>query len=117
MDNFVNTGSRFPFVAGSAISAGAGVAVGPLVGVAISDVANGATGWLQIEGVVTLAKPTNQAFTNGALLYWDDGNDRVTTTEGTDSKPVAGYAYGAAAEAATTCSVLLARGPIGASAG
>lgn len=116
MRNFVNTDGRIPFVASGNVSAGAGVVVGDRFGVAISDVANTATGWLQKKGVVTLAKPTNQAFSNGVKLFWDAGNARVTTTEGTDSKRVAGYAYGAAAEAAATCQVDLADGPVGASA-
>lgn len=78
MKNFVQKGNTLTFVAAAALLSGAGVLLSAtLFGVAKTDVANGATGEAEIEGVFTLPKAavTNTQF---AAAYWDNTN-KVTT--------------------------------------
>jgi predicted RecA/RadA family phage recombinase len=93
------------FVAGSAILSGAVVVIGTKVGVALADIASGATGSVQMAGVFEVNKLSTDVVAQGALLYWDTGNSRMTTTVG--SNTLAGYAHVAAAAAVTTVQVVL----------
>jgi predicted RecA/RadA family phage recombinase len=53
--------------------------------VATADAGNGATVEAQITGVVELAKVSAQAWTVGALIYWDNAA-RLATTVSTSNK-------------------------------
>ena len=92
---------------GSAVVAGQVVDTGDRAGVAKVNIANTATGEVIAAGVVRLAKPNNQAFADGARLFWDAGNSRLTTTAAVGSLFV-GFAFGASAETATEGACLLA---------
>ena len=88
---------------GSAVTSGSVVRVGSgIFGIAIADIANGATGALQLTGQVTLPKATGVAFAAGDPLYW---NGTACNKVGTN--PRIGTAVNAQISSATTCTVLL----------
>jgi predicted RecA/RadA family phage recombinase len=62
-----------------ALTSGQGAKVGQIFGVANADAANGAEVRLLTQGVFDLTKVGSQAWTVGALVYWDDTNKRCTT--------------------------------------
>ena len=82
---------------GATVVSGQGVMVGTVFGIAQDDIANGATGVLQIAGrfIVPKASGAGTAFTQGQLAAWDGGNKRATHT-----LPAAGLAVGYATKAA-----------------
>lgn len=98
MKNYIQEGCALELVAPYAVSAGGGALIGSLFGVAASDVANGASGVFNLEGVFELAKADSQAWTQGAKIYWDNTNKVCTTTSagntliGCASEAVAGTA-------------------------
>lgn len=77
-----------------------------VIGVAIADIANGATGNLLVEGRVQKTKASGQAWTAYQVLYWDSGSSRLTTTS-SSTFTRAGRAYKARASGDTTGEVLL----------
>lgn len=82
MKNFVAVGNTLTITAGADIASGAGVLVGSLFGVAAGAIANGADGVINLTGIYDLPKVGSQAWTVGALVYWDAANNRCTTTAG-----------------------------------
>ena len=56
---------------GSAVASGAVVAVGQMLGVALVDIANGATGSVQIKGVFEVPKVSGAVIAAGESLVWD----------------------------------------------
>lgn len=78
--------------------------IGSLIVVAAADAAQGATFVGYRLGVYTLPKATG-AWTQGALLYWDDTAKNVTTTATSNSK--IGVASAAALSGDTTGDVCL----------
>lgn len=89
---------------GSAIASGDVVIIGSLVGVALVNIAIGATGSVQLEGVFSVAKTTPLAIGQGDKLYWNTGTSKVTKTA-TDT-PI-GVAFEDAASSDTTVLVSL----------
>lgn len=79
MKNFVQAGDTLVVAAPYALTSGQGAQVGQLFGVAVSDAANGADVPLKVTGVFDLTKIGSQAWTVGALVYWDNTNKRCTT--------------------------------------
>lgn len=79
MKNYVQDGDKLVLTAPYAVTSGAGALVGAIFGIAQHDAANGAPVALQLTGVVTINKIGSQAWTVGALVYWDDTNKRATT--------------------------------------
>ncbi len=71
MKNYVQDGNVIDYIAGSAISSGDIVVIGPMIGMAVDDIANGATGPVIIEGVVDMPKNTATAMAVGTTPYWD----------------------------------------------
>lgn len=88
---------------GSAVASGAMVLVGARVAVALVDIANGATGTARVRGVFTVAKLSSDTPAQGALLYWDNTNKRLTTTS--SGNTLAGFAAKAAGNGATTVEI------------
>lgn len=84
--------------------AGAGTLIGVvgngMIGVAINDVAASTEGVFAIQGVHTLPKLTTDVVTQGALLYWDNTNLRLTLTSAGNT--LAGRAFAAAGNGVTT---------------
>lgn len=68
---FIQPGHTLDHVAGSAISSSDVVEMGNLVGVAKSDIANGDTGAVMVDGVFELPKATGSAWNQGDVLDWD----------------------------------------------
>jgi len=79
MKNFVQEGDVISVAAPYDVTSGAGALVGTLFGVAGFDAVSGATVELHCKGVWDLVKVGSQAWTVGALIYWDDTNKRCTT--------------------------------------
>lgn len=86
--------------AGNPIQSGDVVLMGDVVGVALTDIAVGATGSVAVNGVFEIAKLSTDTPAQGAPLYWDAGNARLTTTAATHK--LAGYAARGAGNGATT---------------
>ena len=94
--NYVQEGDVFDYAnaSGSTIISGTPVLIGARLGVALADIANGATGSVQVEGVFTIAKLGTDNVAAGALLYWDNTNKRLTATA--SGNTLAGFAVAAA---------------------
>ncbi len=100
---FIQPGEVIDYTAGSALSSGTVVLIGNRVGVLLTDLANGEVGAAQVTGVWEIAKLSTDVVTQGALLYWDAGNSRLTTTA--SSNKLAGYAWAAASGTDTTVQI------------
>lgn len=103
MNNYVMSGDVINYVAGATISSGQVLLIGKRIGVALTDIANGATGAVRMEGIFTVAKLSTDVVAQGDLLYWDDTNHRLTKTA-TDNT-LAGYASAAAGNGVTTVEI------------
>ena len=82
MRNYIQPGDSLavvvPYAGG--VTAGQGVLVGALFGVAAVDGAQNAVIEAATQGVFDLTKEPALAITAGARLFWDNTNRRVTTT-------------------------------------
>lgn len=103
MKNFIQVGDQLTIPAPAAVSAGDGVLVGSLFGVAITSAASGADVAIRTHGVHDLPKATGQAWTLGQLLYWSGTN--VTNVASTNK--IIGCAARAQASGDTVGRVLL----------
>jgi predicted RecA/RadA family phage recombinase len=80
MKNFVQNGMILSLVAAAAVNAGDGLLVGKIFGVAVANVAAGASGEFQTVGVFQLPALATDVAAQGAILYWDAANKRLTVT-------------------------------------
>ena len=80
MKNFIQTGAVLTLLSVAAVQSGEALLIGKIFGVAVANVAAGATGEFQTEGVFELPTLSTDAATVGAILYWDAANKRLTTT-------------------------------------
>ncbi|WP_082434895.1 DUF2190 family protein [Pedobacter sp. Hv1] len=106
MKNKIQVGKILDYTntTGSAITSGSLVIFGILFGVAVTDIAVGETGSVEMTGVFEFPKASG-AITQGAKVYWDATAGNVTTTA-TSNTAIGGCAE-AAATGATTVKVLL----------
>lgn len=102
MQNFQQPGEVVTMAAPYDRTSGQGALIGHLFGVAVSTVLNGVVGEFKTTGVFTLAKTSAQAWTVGALLYWDDTNKLVTNSSNSAANFLIGCAYAAAANPSAT---------------
>ena len=79
MRNFIQAGNSVVVPAPYVLTSGQGAKVGQLLCVATNDAALAADVALDLSGVFDLTKIGSQAWTAGALVYWDDTNKRCTT--------------------------------------
>lgn len=100
MKNFIQEGKTITLAAPYTVSSGGGLLVGSIFGVASNDAATGADVETVTEGVFSLAKTSAQAWTVGALIYWDDTN-KVATNVSTSNKLI-GVAVAAASNPSST---------------
>jgi predicted RecA/RadA family phage recombinase len=107
MKNYVQDGHQLTLAAPYAVSSGDGALVGSIFGIAMADAANGAEVVLQTTGVVTHAKTSAQAWTVGALIYWDNSNKVMTTAAASGANKLVGVAVAAAANPSATGTVRL----------
>ena len=81
MRNFVQPGHVVMFTAPTGgVSSGDGVQIGQLFVVAANDASANQPFEGQVVGVFRLPKANGQAWTEGALVFWDDSTGEVTTT-------------------------------------
>ena len=104
MKNFIQPGDVLDYTATADVAAGAVVVMGARIGVVVADIANGQVGAVRVKGVVELPKVTT-AVAQGAELYWDATNSRLTATA--TSNTLAGYAAAAAGSGTTTVALHL----------
>lgn len=105
MKNFVQKGSTLSLVAAAALVAGQPMLVGKIFGVAVSDVAAGAEGEFETQGVFELPALSSDTAAVGAVLYWDNTNKRLTTTATANTR--VGVAVAAKAADAATATIKL----------
>lgn len=101
MKNFVQHGDTLDMTApaGGVIS-GTAYLIGALFGVACVTADAGVKFAFRIVGVYTLPKATGEAWTEGALVYWDNTAKKLTTTSSGNTK--VGVAASAAASGDTS---------------
>jgi predicted RecA/RadA family phage recombinase len=105
MSSFIQPGAVLTLAAPYAVTPGAGAKVGAIFGVSTGTYALGETGEFNTEGVHALAKVSAQAWTVGALIYWDNTAKLVTTVS--TSNMLIGFATEAAANPSPTGRVKL----------
>lgn len=110
--NFVQPGEVIDWVngTGAAKAAGAVVAMGNILGVALVDIANGATGSVAISGVFTVPKVSAAVIAQGESLVWDVSagafDDNLATPATGDISGAAAVAFEAAGNGVTSFDVL-----------
>ena len=111
MKTFIQPGDSLtvavPYVGG--VTAGQGILVGALFGIAATDGAQNATIEAATQGVFDVTKEPALAITAGARVFWDNTNRRITTTATSNFQ--VGIATQAALAADTTVRVVLQRAP------
>ena len=105
MKNFIQDGNVVTLTAPYDVTSGGGLLVGSIFGVATNDATSGSNVEARLTGVHQLAKTSAQAWTQGALIYWD-GTNKVCTTTSTDNTLI-GAAVAAAANPSATGTVRL----------
>lgn len=100
---FIQPGHVLDHTPGSDVANGALVVMGVRVGIALTDIASGATGAVRVEGVFSLPKLSTDVIAQGALVYWDASPGEITTTA--SGNTLAGYAVEAAGNGVLTCKV------------
>ncbi len=111
MKNYVQPGKVIDFVAGATIVSGQFVRIGQILGVAVTDVANGATGSAHIEGVFTAPKVSAAVIARGESLTWDASaaafDDNAATPASGDVQGPPAVAFEAAGNGVTSMLVKL----------
>jgi len=79
MKNYNQPGYVLTIAAPAAKLSGEGVVAGLMFGVALHDAASGAQLAMTLEGVVTLAKTSAQAWTLGQAIYYIPATNLTTT--------------------------------------
>lgn len=79
MKNYIARGENLTLAMPYDRLAGQGVQVGQMFGVCSNDALSGADNAVVTEGVFEITKVGSQAWTVGALVYWDNTNKRCTT--------------------------------------
>jgi predicted RecA/RadA family phage recombinase len=69
--NFQQPGRVIMHTAGATITSGQVVKMGNILGVALANIANGATGPVAVEGVFTVPKVSGAVIAQGESLVWD----------------------------------------------
>lgn len=104
--NYIQPGDILDLtVTGSAVTSGSVLVIGTRIGIALKDGAVGETIAVAVKGVYNLPKLATDVVAQGALLYWDNTNKRLTTTASGNS--LAGYAANAAGNGVATVNLAL----------
>jgi predicted RecA/RadA family phage recombinase len=83
MKNYVQPGHTLTLIApGGGVASGTPYQIGQIFGVATVTAAAGAEFAAMVEGVFDLPKVSAQAWTPGAVVYWDAGAGLATTVAG-----------------------------------
>jgi predicted RecA/RadA family phage recombinase len=107
MRNYLQDGERMTVVAPANVNSGDVVAVGQIVGVAITSAASAANVAIRCGGVFALRKlnGASTSYAQGANLYWDATNANVTISANANTR--IGVATIAGANADTVATVRL----------
>jgi predicted RecA/RadA family phage recombinase len=62
------------------VASGSVVVMGDMIGVAVADIAAGAEGVVEIDGVHVLPAVNNAAIAQGDQVYWDASAGKITET-------------------------------------
>jgi predicted RecA/RadA family phage recombinase len=114
--NYVSDGDVIQWTngTGSAVTAGSIVKAGNILGVALVDIADGATGSVAIEGVFdNIPKVSGAVFVQGEKLIWDVSAgkfDDSAATPATGDVTGGAIAWAAGANLETTCTIKLTPG-------
>ena len=113
--NFIAEGNSVAWTngTGSAVSSGDVVEMSHTIGIAITDIADGATGTVAIEGVFNVPKVSAAVFSAGEKLIWDTSAGAFDDSSATPATgDITGGAIAAAdgANTETTCTVKLTPG-------
>jgi predicted RecA/RadA family phage recombinase len=103
MQNFIQKGSTLTLLVAAAIQSGEAVLVGKIFGVAVTDVAAGESGEFDTTGVFELPALVTDVAAQGAILYWDAANHRLTTTAAGNTR--VGVAVGGKSNGMPTASI------------
>jgi len=100
---------------GAAKASGAVIAIGQILGVALVDIANGATGAVQITGVFTVPKVSAAVIAQGESLVWDVSagafDDNAATPAAGDISGPPAVAFEAAGNGVTSMKVKFTGAP------
>ncbi len=107
MKNFIQAGAAITVVTAGAKVSGNLYFAGDLKGVAGHSAAGSEDCVLHLVGVYELPKATGQAWTVGAPLYWDAGDEVCTTNDDSGANKPVGHATAAALTADTVGAVRL----------
>lgn len=102
---YIQPGDVIDYTPSSNKTSGAGVLIGTRVGVCLADITANTSGPAQVVGVFKLPKLSTDVVAQGAALYWDNTNSRLTVTSAGNT--YAGYAFAAAANGDTTVNIKL----------
>jgi predicted RecA/RadA family phage recombinase len=109
--NYLQKGDVLDYTAGADISSGDAVVIGGLIGVALTDIANGDTGSVQITGVFDMPKVSGAVIAQGESLTWDVSagafDDNAATAATGDLTGACAVAAEAAGDGVTTIAVRL----------
>jgi predicted RecA/RadA family phage recombinase len=108
--NYVATDQRWELAAPYAVTSGQGMLVGALFGIALGSAALGANVAVAFYGIFDVTKEPSLAITQGARLFWDNTNRRLTTTA-TGNFSVGIAVAGASASDTTVRAMIGARVP------
>ncbi|WP_371055741.1 DUF2190 family protein [Rhodosalinus sp. K401] len=100
MKNFIQTGDTLTIPAPAAVTSGAVVIAGGLVGIAATDAESGADVAIATAGVFDLPKEAALEITLGDAVYWD-ADPGVVTTTATDNTALGVAVAGALAAASS----------------
>lgn len=101
----ITSGVTMPYTnSGTAITKGTVVEFTGMIGIALGDIAQNATGELAITGVWTVAKEAPLVITQGDQVWWDATNNNVDKT---NTNIPCGRAYASALSADTTVKIIL----------
>jgi predicted RecA/RadA family phage recombinase len=109
-DNKIQTGARMTYAnaTGTDISSGDLVPIGATFGIAATDIANGASGEVIMEGVYEIDAVNNAVISQGNPVYYVTATGKASPTA--EDQKYIGIAWAAKAETGTTVKVKLGCG-------
>lgn len=111
----VQRGDVIDYTAGADVASGDVVVIGNIIGVALTDIANGATGSVATRGVFTVPKVSAAVIAQGESLVWDVSagkfDDNLATPATGDISGAAACAWEAAGNGVTSIDVYLTGAP------
>ncbi len=108
MTSKIRDGDIIQYLAGSNIVSGQPVVIGNRIGIAINDIASGASGAVEMTGCYSVTKVSAQAWAAGDEIFWDASASKFTTV-GT-ANTFAGHAMDIAANPTSTGNLRLSPG-------